>query len=417
MRFSFFFSGTVIWLALSAPTIAQAPDLSAQAFGHLVMDPIHEGGVRRNRGINIPINSRAGPEHRLTAGYTASNSYLNPGLLVCADRGRSCQLEYETDHTGNLYYFDWSLPLFNRWEVGLGVSSYRMDEITAWSPAHRLAGDSVLRRFHEDILGEDSLPAISNAVDGRQVFSMTDRAGRELVLAPQHSHWLPLRFSLTRYFSLLQTERSFIALNTGIHLSHPFTTDSGVGGNGVALSRGTDFGLSVNLVRSKRITARVSSTWHLQLARFRTDVHVVNERSPWFSDDRLRSQYGLSWGLSFAGTFSGAAPCSVGLSQLSASALFDKSDYWTWDPLVFEGGNNLRGAILGANDLGLVSFSCTFRGRRMQLALAEDIGGFSQLVGDDGAGTSYDPDFTVSISVSWQLGQRRAQSAAAAAGP
>jgi hypothetical protein len=124
-------------------------------------------------------------------------------------------------------------------------------------------------------------------------------------------------------------------------------------------------------------------------------------------DDDVRSQYALTWGLSFAGTFEGRAPCSFGMSQLSMSAHYDKAHYWTWDPLVFEGGNNLRGAILGANDYGVLSFGCELRGRRYQVSLVEDIGGFSQLLSDDGSGTSYDPDFAVGVAVSWVLGRRK----------
>lgn len=404
MRTCFYFLCVSGLLAHAEPGLGQDQDEQefSPAFEHLVVEPVYEGGVRRNRGINIPANLRVAPEHRFTTGYTVSNSYLNPSLLVCTDR--SCALNYETDHTGNLFYVDWAHPLSELWEVGVGVSSYRLDDIAAWSPIHQLAGDSALRRFHEDVLGEESLPAISNAVDDRQVFALSDLSGRELVLSPDHTYMMPLRLSLTRYFSIRQRANSFIAMNAGLHISHPFSDDSGAIENGAAVSRGTDVGLSVNLIRSKRLTANVSSTWHVQLARFRSGAHLVNPESPLFTDDRFRSQYALTWGLSFAGTFGGAAPCSVGLSQLSASSLFEKDDFYTWDPQVFEGGNNLRGAILGANDYGMVSFSCTHRGRRMQLAFAEDIGGFSQFFDDDGAGTSYDPDFTVNIAVSWQPG-------------
>jgi hypothetical protein len=141
------------------------------------------------------------------------------------------------------------------------------------------------------------------------------------------------------------------------------------------------------------------------VARFRQDVHVVNADSPMHGDDLMRSQYALTWGLRFGGTFRGAAPCSFSMSQLSNSAHFDKAGYWAWDQLVFEGGNNLRGAILGANDYGVLGFGCEFRGRQLQFSVAEDIGGFSQFLSDDGAGTSYDPDFAVSVGVSWALGR------------
>ena len=371
----------------------------------VALAPIYEGGVRKNRDIHIPINLGLAPRQRIQTGYTAANSYLNPGLLVCHDR--SCELEYETDHTGNLFFASYSRPVLEKFEFGVTAGSYSMDDVVAISPVHRLVSDGVLRDFHERILRDDSLPELSNAPDGRQRFSATDLAGRRLTLIPGHRYALPLRLDLTRYFDLKQTSRSRLALNTGVHLSHPLDGDPGPGPDQVALVRGIDFGFSANLVRSLRLTGNLSSTFHFHVARFRTNVHVVNPNSTSNGDDPTRSQYALTYGLRFAGTFGGRAPCSFAISQITNSAHYDKQTYWAWDPLVFEGGNNHRGALAGANDYGVVTFGCELRERLFQVGIAEDIGGFSQLVDDDGAGTSYDPDLAVSVTVAWNLGQRR----------
>lgn len=371
----------------------------------LVM-PIHEGGVLKNRGLNIPINLRAVPERRITFGYTASNSYLNDDLLVC--RGNPCRLEYETDHTGNLPFVDVSQPLAGQWELGLGIGAYRMAEVPSWSPLHRLVTDAALRGFHERVLGAQSLPSLSQAPDGRQVFSMTDLAGRRLMLEPDRVYALPLRIDLTRYFDIRRSARAHLSLNWGLHLAYPLERDPGTDAGRTALSRGADFGVSVNFSRSLQVTPNVSSTFHIQLARFRSNIHVVNPRSPVNADDSSRSQYALTYGLRFANTFRGRAPCSFAMSQITNSAHYDKDGYWAVDPLVFEGGNNLRGALAGANDYGVLSFACERRHRQYQVAFVEDIGGFSQILVEDGAGTSYDPDFAVSVSVAWDLSVRRA---------
>lgn len=381
--------------ALAQPAVV-TPDLRLEPPEPVFLAPVYEGGVRKNRGISIPVNLGPAPERRIAVGYTAWNSYSNPGLLVCADRNRSCELEYEADHTGNLLFANFSLPILEHWEIRIGFASFRMDDVAGWSPVHQLVSDDTLRTFHEDILQEDSLPALSNAPDGRQVFAMTDLVGRRLALEPERDYLAPLRLDLTRYLVLRATAKARMTLSVGMHLSHPLEG---------TYARGIDLGISTNFTHSRRMTSNLSSTWHVQVARFRQDVHVVNQDSPFHGDELERSQYALTWGLRFAGTFAGAAPCSVGLSQFSNSAHFDKERYWTWDRTVFEGGNNLRGAILGANDYGVVSFACEYRGRRMQIALAEDIGGFSQFLSRDGSGTSYDPDFTVSVSVSWSPGR------------
>ena len=372
-----------------------------------MIEPVYEGGVRKNRGINIPANLRLDPGQRLSFGYTASNSYLNPGFLVCADR--SCQLEYESDHTGNLLHLGYRRLLLRAFELGVTVGTYQMNNIPGISPVHQLAGDDFLRFFHEEILREDSLPTLSNAPDDRQAFSMTDLDGRRLTLEPERFYALPLRLDLTRYVDIRQTGRVRMGLNAGLHLSVPLEGDVDLSAGQSAFSRGVDFGISANFVRVRRLTANVSSTFHVQLARFRNDVHVSNVNSPLHGDDDARSQYALTYGLRFDGTFRGRAPCSFGVSQLSMSAQFDQARYWTWDPLVFEGGNNHRGAILGANDYGMLSFGCEFRGRQYQVSLVEDIGGFSELLSDDGSGTSYDPDFAVGVAVSWVIGSPRSR--------
>ena len=376
-----------------------------QAPRPLIIDPVYEGGVRKNRGINIPMNLRLGPERRFSAGYTASNSYLNPDLLVCNDR--SCQLEYESDHTGNLLFASINQPIFRAFELGFTVGTYQMDNIVALAVPHQLVTDSTLRTFHDDILSEDSLPELSSAPDGRQVFTMTDLGGRRLTLRPERHYALPLRVDLTRYFDIRQTANTRMSLNAGVHVAIPLEGDIGPEDGASAFSRGVDFGFSANFIRSRRMTSNVSSTFHVQIARFRNDVHVVNPNSPLHGDDNARSQYALTYGLRFDGTFGGRAPCSFGLGQVSNSAHFDQAHYWAWDPLLFEGGNNLRGAILGANDYGVLSFACEYHDRQFQVSLVEDIGGFSELFSDDGAGTSYDPDFAVGVTVSWVLGSRR----------
>ena len=302
-------------------------------------------------------------------------------------------------------FVDLSQPWLRRWEVGIGLAAYRMDDVAGWSPIHQLVSDSVLRAVHRNLLHEDSLPVVSGTLDDRLIFSLTDLAGRRLALREKHAYALPVRIDLTRYVRLRSTERSTMGLNLAMHASYPLEGDLGAGE--VALSRGMDFGIAANFIHSRRVTANVSSTYHVQVARFRSDVHVVNPNSPLNGDDATRSQYALTYGLRFANTFGGRAPCSFSMSQVTNSAHYDKETYYTWDPLVFAGGDNLRGAIAAANDYGVLSYACEFRGRQFQVALIEDIGGLSQLVDDDGAGTSYDPDFAVSVSVSWVLGERR----------
>jgi hypothetical protein len=372
-------------------------------------DAIYAGGARRNRSISMPANMGLEPDSRLVLGYTASNSFLNPGFLVCRDG--SCRIGYETDHTGNLLFADYSRGLGARWEIGLGIGSYRMDGIPHLALPQRLASDGSLRTFHEDILRQDSLPTLSGAPDGRQAFALEDLAGRELVLEPRRTYLLPFRLRLTRYVELRRTRRIAMGINIGLHLAYPLEGDPGPGEGETAFARGADVGISANFVRSRHLTANLASTFHIQLARFRSDVHVVNPRSPLAGDDTSRSQYALTWGLRFGNTFSGRAPCSFAIGQITVSAAYDKETYWAWDPVVFSGGNNLRGALAGANDYGVANFACEYRLRRFQLALVEDIAGLSQIIDDDGAGTSYDPDLAVSVSVSWSPGRRRRDSA------
>lgn len=369
----------------------------------MLVAPVYEGGVRKNRGIHIPVNLGSEPERRISIGYTVSNSYLNPGSLVCRDG--SCRLDYETDHTGNLLFVGITQPVLRAFELGFTLGTYQMDDIPDLALVHQLASDRVLRIFHEDILRQDSLPEVSNAPDGRQVFTMTDIDGRRLTLASGHRYALPLRFDLTRYFDIRQTDRSRMSLNAGAHFSYPLEGDLGPASGETAFARGMDFGLSVNFTHSRRVTPNVSSTYHVQIARFRHDVHVVNQSSPLEGDDRLRSQYAFTFGFRFDNTFESKAPCSFAMGQVSNSAHFDKQTYWTVDSVVFEGGNNLRGALAGANDYGVATFTCEHRRRRYQVSLVEDIGGLSQLIDDDGAGTSYDPDFAVGVSVAWVLGR------------
>jgi hypothetical protein len=397
-------------LALATAATAQ-PDLEPGIEAGLAppvpiaLLPIREGSVRKNRGLNIPINLRPGPERSFGVGYTATNSYLNPGRLVCFYG--SCELEYQSDYTGNLLFFDGTWPVLPRFELGFGLGMFEMDEIPRYLPLHRIATDDSLRSFHENLLGEESLPTLSGAPDGRQVFAMTDLDGRRLRLRPEHDYALPLRVDLNRYFEFRESERARMGLNFGLHLSIPLEGDVDLAAGEAALARGMDFGVSVNFVRSRWVTPNVSSTFHLQIARFMSDVHVVNPDSPLNADDRMRSQYALTYGLRFANTFNGRAPCTFAMSQLTNSAHYDKDSFWAFDPVVFEGGNNLRGALAGANDYGMLSFGCDHRNRTMQLALAEDFGGFSQFFADDGAGTSYDPDFAISFSMTFRPGAGR----------
>ena len=371
----------------------------------MFLETAHEGGVRKNRGIQIPPNLRAGPERLLTVGYTASNSYLNPGLLVCFDR--SCELEYESDHTANIFFASFRQPFLRAFEIGFATGTYEMNNLPDAALPQQLASDRLLRSFHQNWLREDSLAVQSDAPDGRQVFTMTDLAGRRLTLEPEHIYVLPLRIDLSRYFEFRASSNARMTLNAGLHVSVPLEGDLDAAAGKTAFARGIDFGISADFVRTRRITERVSSSFHVQVARLRHDVHVVNPNSPWHGDDLSRSQYALTYGLRFNGTFDGRAPCAVAMSQVTTTAHYDKDRYWSWDPLVFEGGNNLRGAILGANDYGVVAFGCEYRRRRYQLSLVEDIGGFSQFLTDDGSGTSYDPDFAVGLSVSWVLGAHR----------
>jgi hypothetical protein len=396
-------SGWTRWIVfgvLANPAAAQtdsAPhSVAALAPQPVFFAPIYEGGVLKNRGLSIPVNLRLVAERRISVGYTASNSYLNPGFLDCRDS--SCRLRYETDHTGNLYFLDFSQPVLEAWEFTFGVGAYRMGAVARWSPIHLLASDRVLRAFHEDLLGEESLPLLSGAADDRQIFSLTDFAGRNLTLVPEHSYALPLRLDLTRYVQLRTTPQVRMGLNVGMHLSYPVEG---------SFSRNTEFGLSANFIHSLRITENVASTFHVQVARFKTDVQLRNPNSPVDGDDSSRSQYALTYGLRFANTFSGKAPCSFSMSQVTNSAHYDKNTYWTWDPLVFEGGGNLRSALAAANDYGVLSYACEYRQRQFQVSLVEDIGGFSQILDADGAGPSYDPDFAVSVAVSWVLGAQR----------
>lgn len=394
--------------ALATSAAAQPIDELAEAAAYgvpqpIAVAPIFEGSVRKNRGIHIPYNVRTKAERQFSVGYTASNSYSNLGLLVCADR--SCELEYQSDHTGNLLHLSYRQPILRAFELGFRVATYQMNAIPDWSPLHQFAGDDFLRMFHEDILGEDSLPVLSGAPDGRQIFTMTDLDGRRLTLEPEHFYRLPLQLDLTRYVSIRETLNAQMSLNFAAHLAFPIENDLDT--SHAALARGIDFGLAANLIRARRVSDNVTSTFHLQLARFRNDVHVANRNSARHGDDLTRSQYAFSYGLRFAGTFGGRAPCSLGLTQVANSAHYDQERYWTWDRLVFEGGDNLRGANLSANDYGVVSFACEFRSRHYQIAFVEDIAGLSQLLLDDGSGTSYDPDFAVGLTVTFVPGSRR----------
>ena len=408
-RFRLLAAGVVAAAACGSTVQAQSNDYSVA--GHrsnapdpILIAPIYEGGVRKNRSISIPMNLRLGPARRLTAGYTASNSYSNPSLVVCADR--SCELQYQSDHTGNLLFVSFSQPLLSAFELGLSVGTYQMNNIPDVALVHQLAGDDALRSFHENLLSENSLPGLSNAPDGRQIFTMTDVGDRRLTLEPAHHYAIPLRVDLTRYFDIRETERARMSLNAGMHLSYPLEGDVSSQVGATAFSRGADFGVSANFIHSRKVTPNLASTFHVQVARFRNNIHVVNPNSPLHGDDKMRSQYALTYGLRFGGSFNGSAPCSIGISQVSTSAHYDKQKHWTWDPQVREGGDNLRGALLAANDYGVLSFACEYRNRAFQVSLVEDIAGLSQIFDDDGSGTSYDPDFAVSVSVTWILGSR-----------
>jgi hypothetical protein len=372
----------------------------------ILIAPVHEGSVLKNRGINIPLNTALAPERRLAAGYTVSNSYLNPGRLCRVSDG-FCEVAYETDHTGNLWFADLRQPLFGFWELGVGLGTYEQDEIPDWALPHRLASDTVLRAFHENVLREDSLPAISGAPDGRQVLALEDPAGRDLVLDADHSYLLPLRLDLVRYVDLRGNARAHMGVNVGVHLSHPIEGDLDATVGRTAFSRGIDFGVSANFVRAVRTTANLTSSFHIQLARFRSDVDVLHPHSPVNGDDLHRSQYALTYGLGFAGTFGGRAPCAFSIGQVSNTAHYDQGSYWAWDLVYHPGGDNVRGSLAGANDFGIATFGCEQNATLFQAAIAEDIAGFSQILTDDGSGTSYDHDLAVSVAVSWSLGRAR----------
>jgi hypothetical protein len=376
----------------------------------ILLAPVHEGGVLKNRGINIPLNTALAPEQRLAFGYTAANSYLNPGRL-CRFTDSVCEVAYETDHTGNLWFVDLRQPLFGFWELGVGLGTYRMDRIPDLAVPHRFARDRALRVFHEDVLGEDSLPTLSGAPDGRQLFALEDPAGRDLVLAAEHTYALPLRLDLVRYVDIRGNERAHLGINLGMHLSYPLEGDPAAAIGQTAFARGMDFGVSVNFVRAVRTTANLTSSFHVQLARFRSDLDVLNPNSPVNGDDPLRSQYALTYGLHFAGTFGGRAPCAFSMGQVTNTAHYDKDRYWAWDLVYAPGGDNLRGSLAGANDFGVMTFGCERRAALFQVAVVEDIAGLSQFVSDDGSGPSYDPDLAVSVSVSWSLASGRGGSA------
>ncbi len=246
-------AGALLTGARAQPAAERPPGAGPAPPEPVFIAPIREGGVRKHRGMSIPPNLGFGPARRIGVGYTASNSYLNPGLLVCENS--DCQLDYETDHTGNLLFVDFSQPVLDAWEFGLGFGVYRMSEITRFSPLHRLASDQAIRKSHEDILGEDSLPTLSGAPDGRQRFSLSDFAGRRLTLEPDRVYALPLRLDLTRYFAFRPNPRTRLGLNLGLHLAWPLEGDIGSGPGESALARGADAGLAVNVLRSRRITA------------------------------------------------------------------------------------------------------------------------------------------------------------------
>ena len=66
------------------PAAAQVENEASPAGGPpqpILLAPVREGGVLKNRGINIPLNTALAPERRLALGYTASNSYLNSSRL------------------------------------------------------------------------------------------------------------------------------------------------------------------------------------------------------------------------------------------------------------------------------------------------------------------------------------------------
>ena len=392
-----------------APPVALSAG-NVQSPQPILLAPVYEGGVLKNRGMNIPLNTALEPGRRLALGYTASNSYLNSGQL-CRFADSVCEVDYETDHTGNLWFVDLRQPLFGFWELGVGLGTYRLDEIPDWAVPHRLASDDALRSFHDGVLGEDSLPELSGAPDGREVFALEDPAGRELVLAAGHSYALPLRLDLVRYVDIRSNARAHMGVNVGMHLSYALEGDVDPTAGRTAFARGADFGISANFVRAVQTTANLTSSFHVQLARFRSDVDVQYPGSPVNGDDRLRSQYALTYGLGFAGTFGGRAPCAFSIGQVTNTAHYDKDTYWAWDQVYAPGGDNLRGSLAGAKDFGVVTFGCERRATLFQLAIVEDIAGFSQIVTDDGSGASYDPDLAVSVAVSWSLGSGRVDAA------
>jgi hypothetical protein len=271
--------------------------------------------------------------------------------------------------------------------------------------------DSALSAFHEAIVGEENLPSLSGAPDGRQVFALQDPAGRDLLLSTGHSYVLPLRLDLVRYVDIRSNERVHMGVSTGLHLSYPLEGDVDATIGRTAFARGLDFGISVNFVRAVQTTANLTSSFHVQLARFRSDVDVQNPNSPVNGDDPLRSQYALTYGLGFAGTFGGRAPCAFSIGQVTNTAHYDKDTYWAWDLVYKPGGDNVRAALAGAKDFGVVTFGCERRATLFQVAIVEDIAGFSQIVTDDGSGASYDPDLAVSVAVSWSLRSGRGNSA------
>jgi hypothetical protein len=337
----------------------------------------------------------------VTVGYTASNSYLNPGYLICR-RPAQCRLDYQTDHTGNLPFVDYYQPILDRWELAFSASWYDMGNPARWSPIHQLVSDRMLRYFHEHILGEESLPELSGAPAGREIFYLTDYDGRSLTLEPNRVYTLPLRLDLTRYVDLRRTARARLSLNASLHVAYPLDGED-------ALSRGVDLGVSVNFIRSLRLTPNISSTFHLQLSKFRPGIHVVNEEAPLSGEHSPRSGYALTYGLRFASMFNGRAPCSFALSEITNTARYDRDSVWAVDTVIFAGGKNLRSALTTANDFAVLSLACEHGPRQYQVAFVEDIAGFSQIFGTDGAAATYDPDFTVNASVSWRLGAHKAR--------
>jgi hypothetical protein len=227
------------------------------------------------------------------------------------------------------------------------------------------------------------------------------------MLAAGHSYALPLRLDLVRYVDMRSNAHAHMGVNVGMHLSYALEGDLDAAIGRTAFARGMDFGISANFVRAVQTTANLTSSFHVQLARFRSDVDVRNPNSPVNGDDVLRSQYALTYGLGFAGTFGGRAPCAFSIGQVTNTAHYDKDTYWAWDLVYYPGGDNVRGSLAGANDFGVATFGCERRATLFQVAIVEDIAGFSQIVTDDGSGSSYDPDLAVSVAVSWRLGSGR----------